>query len=169
MLRKILALGFTLIEALVVLMVLGVLLALAVPSFRDFIETQRLKSAANEMLGDMAYARSEALARQGDAVSLEAIEVVWSATGYTINRLKNSVVQTPPLKQATLDAALSLSGGTFLQNRLVFDTLRGMANAGQITLGHSGVAGTLTLNVNALGVASLCSTNITGFKSCPKP
>lgn len=60
--------GLTLIELGLVLAVLGVLVTLAVPGFRDFILTQRLKSVQAELLTDLQYARSEAASR-GQAVT----------------------------------------------------------------------------------------------------
>lgn len=43
--------------------ILGVLLSLAVPSFVSLIRSNRLTAAANDMLGAVAVARSEALKR----------------------------------------------------------------------------------------------------------
>lgn len=57
------AAGFTLIELLVVVAVAVVLLTLAVPSFTDFIRMQRLKGVHAELLSDLQFARSEAVAR----------------------------------------------------------------------------------------------------------
>nr|WP_316639368.1 GspH/FimT family pseudopilin [uncultured Roseateles sp.] len=55
--------GFTLVELMIVLIVLGVLAAIAVPSFKDFRLVQRLKSINSQVLTDMQYARGEAVAR----------------------------------------------------------------------------------------------------------
>ncbi|MDH4051666.1 MAG: GspH/FimT family pseudopilin [Rubrivivax sp.] len=55
--------GLTLIELLVVIGVAGVLLALGAPSLRDFILVQRLKSVNAQLVTDLAFARSEAVAR----------------------------------------------------------------------------------------------------------
>jgi len=57
--------GFTAIELLVALAVAGVLLAVGVPSFRDFMRNGRLTGAANEMLITVVTARNEAVRRQG--------------------------------------------------------------------------------------------------------
>jgi type IV fimbrial biogenesis protein FimT len=55
--------GFTLIELMVVIAVVGVLVTLAAPSFYDLILVQRLKSVTSQVVTDLQYARSEATAR----------------------------------------------------------------------------------------------------------
>jgi len=57
-------LGFTLIEILMVLALLGVMLAAGMPSFMAFITKTRVSGATNEFLGDVSYARSAAATRQ---------------------------------------------------------------------------------------------------------
>jgi type IV fimbrial biogenesis protein FimT len=61
--------GFTLIELMTALMVLGILLAMAVPSFRDMTRSNRIATTQNELLTALAFARSEAV-RQSTNVSV---------------------------------------------------------------------------------------------------
>lgn len=55
--------GFTLVELMVGIAIVVVLLALAAPSFNDYILTQRMKATAAELVTDVQYARSEATSR----------------------------------------------------------------------------------------------------------
>jgi type IV fimbrial biogenesis protein FimT len=69
--------GFTLMELMFTITVLGVLLALAVPSFRETIENNRVTAQNNEFVTALNYARSEALRRVG------SVTVCASANGAT--------------------------------------------------------------------------------------
>jgi type IV fimbrial biogenesis protein FimT len=56
--------GFTLIELMIVIAIVGVIAGLAGPFFVDYLRMQRLKGIAAELATDLAYARSEAISRR---------------------------------------------------------------------------------------------------------
>jgi type IV fimbrial biogenesis protein FimT len=55
--------GITLIEALVTVAILGIVIAIAVPSAVDWIRIQRVKATAAELATDIQFARAEAVRR----------------------------------------------------------------------------------------------------------
>jgi type IV fimbrial biogenesis protein FimT len=55
--------GFTLIEAMITITLMAVLLALAVPSFRDAGLSSQLRGSANDLVASAHLARSEAIKR----------------------------------------------------------------------------------------------------------
>ena len=59
--------GLTLVELMVTLAIAAILAAVALPSFQDIIRSNRLATQANEFVGAVALARSEAV-RQNRAV-----------------------------------------------------------------------------------------------------
>lgn len=60
--------GFTLIELLVTIVVISLLLALGVPSFKDFIKKNRLTTQSNALVSSLQLARSEAVKRGTNTV-----------------------------------------------------------------------------------------------------
>lgn len=61
--------GFTLIELMITLVVLGILLLVAVPNFGSFVAQSRVDSVKNKLVSSIALARSEAIKR-GSAVAV---------------------------------------------------------------------------------------------------
>jgi type IV fimbrial biogenesis protein FimT len=61
--------GFTLIELMVTVSILAILLGIAAPSFRDTLLNVRMTALANDLMSDLANARSEA-AKRGVRVAL---------------------------------------------------------------------------------------------------
>jgi type IV fimbrial biogenesis protein FimT len=61
--------GVTLIELMVTVVVMGVILAIGIPSFRSTIASSRLTGTTNDLVGSLALARSEAI-RRGTRVSV---------------------------------------------------------------------------------------------------
>ena len=55
--------GFTLIELMVTIAVLAIISAIAYPSFTSLMNSNRLTAAANDLVGDLQTARSEAIRR----------------------------------------------------------------------------------------------------------
>jgi type IV fimbrial biogenesis protein FimT len=53
--------GFTLIELMITLVILGILITVGVPSLADFVATQRVRTTASDLMADMAFARAEAI------------------------------------------------------------------------------------------------------------
>jgi type IV fimbrial biogenesis protein FimT len=62
--------GFTLIEMMVVIALMTVLLAMALPSFSGLIERYRVEGMASALMASVSHARSEA-ARRGKTVTIQ--------------------------------------------------------------------------------------------------
>ena len=57
------AFGFTLIELIITVTIAGILMGLAAPGFVSFVKNNRLSSQVNELMADLAFARSEGVKR----------------------------------------------------------------------------------------------------------
>jgi type IV fimbrial biogenesis protein FimT len=62
-------LGFTLLEVLTVITIVAVLMAVGVPSYQYVTSANRISGEVNGLLGDMQYARSEAI-KEGQTVTV---------------------------------------------------------------------------------------------------
>jgi type IV fimbrial biogenesis protein FimT len=85
-LRRGAAPGFTLIETLVVVAIVAILGALALPSFKQLLQSNRVAAASSAMQVSLNLARSEAVKRGSDArvtVAANTAAGVWS-NGWTV-------------------------------------------------------------------------------------
>lgn len=77
--------GFSLLEVMVVVAILGVLAAIAAPSFTPMIERWRVRQATEDLQSTLYFARSEAIKR-GGGVSVSAKDGAdWSSGWQVLN------------------------------------------------------------------------------------
>jgi type IV fimbrial biogenesis protein FimT len=74
--------GFTLVELMIVMVILGILLSVGLPAFSDFMRMQRVKNATFEVFSTLVYARSEAVSRNA-AVTVTPAGGTW-ASGWQV-------------------------------------------------------------------------------------
>jgi type IV fimbrial biogenesis protein FimT len=75
--------GFTLVELMTVLTIVGILIGIAVPSYKYVTRSSRVSSEANQLLADMQYARSEAV-REGSFVTVCPTSTLTVSTSGTV-------------------------------------------------------------------------------------
>lgn len=69
--------GFTIIEAVIALVIVAIAAALAMPEFTKLVSNRQVSSGADDLYAALFYARSEAIA-QNRTVSVQAIGGNWS-------------------------------------------------------------------------------------------
>lgn len=106
--------GFTLVELMIAIAILGVLVAAAAPSLTGMVREQRIKSASFDMFATFAYARSEALKRNA-SINIVRTGADW-AGGWSVQSggvTLRSQVAYPNVAITALDTAnVVIAGGT---------------------------------------------------------
>ena len=65
--------GFTAVEMMITVSIIGILLAISAPGLRQLTLNQGVKSAAFDVFSAIVYARSEAIKRPGEVVTLRPV------------------------------------------------------------------------------------------------
>jgi len=75
--------GFTLIEMLIVITIASILLAIGIPSFRELVADQRVRSEASNFSSAFAFARAEA-AKRGRRVVVRPVDGASWQSGWIV-------------------------------------------------------------------------------------
>ncbi len=102
--------GFTLVELITVVAIMGILAALAGPSFTDMIARQRLRTGAFDLVGDLMLARSEAIKR-GESVTVTPGDN-W-ALGWTVDSAGGARISERAAFGAKVESPAGASALTF--------------------------------------------------------
>ena len=129
--------GVTLIEVMIVLGIAAILLAAAVPSFREFVVRNRLDGAAHELMATLQFARSEAT-RRGEQVTLRLTGTAGSkdwGSGWTmfVDTDRDGVLDAGEevIRQGmALTAPLRLKGSANFDTTIAFDRDGRMTSGG---------------------------------------
>jgi type IV fimbrial biogenesis protein FimT len=108
--------GFTLVELVVALSIASILAAIAVPSYRELVASQRVRAAASALYGSLIYARSEAIKRNWTAF-LDATNL---AAGWTVQLGDSATSCNLPGSATRLKSQESFSGLTFTPSAPTF-------------------------------------------------
>ena len=132
--------GFTLTELMVVLAIVAILLTIGVPSYRYVTNSYRMSAEVNGLLGDLQYARSEAI-KEGQTVTTCVSTNSTACTGGTA-WATGWIVFSDPNGNGTVDA-----GETVLRVQGAFrsqipDTFSASGNVTAITYNREGFART---------------------------
>ena len=132
--------GFTVTELLVVMAIVAILLGIGLPSYRYITNSYRMSAEVNGLLGDLQYARAEAI-RQGQTVTA-CVSNNGTACTSGVNWANGWIVFSDPNNNQTVDL-----GETVLRVQAAFtgttpDTFNADNNVTAITYNREGFATT---------------------------
>jgi len=142
--------GFTLIEVMMVVAVLGIMLALAVPSFTAMGNRNKLSSSANDLIIALLSARSEAVKRECE-VQLSR-DGSWG--GGWRARIRNTISGCPNnleiLRHETASSNMTITPNGNINNSITYTpdgrTTIAIAGSFGMTLGNQAKAVCVTIN-----------------------
>ena len=134
--------GFSVTELMVVVAIVAVLLAIGVPSYRSVTNSYRLSAEVNGLLGDLQYARSEAIKTGQPVTTCVSTDGATCAGGGNVNWANGWIVFTDPNANAAVGA-----GDTVLRVQSAFtganrDTFNATNNVNALTFNREGFAST---------------------------
>lgn len=100
--------GFTLIEVMISITVLGIVLMLGLPSFASWLQNQQLRAATEGLLNGLQTARAEAIRR-----NLLVQIVVGPGTGWSVTEaVSTAAIQTRVKEEGSPNAVLGVIPNT---------------------------------------------------------
>ena len=166
--------GFTLTELMITVAIVGIVASLAVPSFQDMIERNRLKEAVESLKSDLMFARTEAIKRSQDII----INRVTGNNGAWFYGMNTIACDAAEGTSTELDycSIKRIMGTAYSQTNLIsqsgnttFTFRRGTANAGNTCFSTTNYK--LRVKVSNTGRITVCtntgSAAVIGYESCP--
>jgi len=98
--------GFTMVEMMMVVLIIAILSAFAVPSMKSMIRTQQVKSTSFDIFASLMLARSEAIKRNAN-VTMTPLAGGWTA-GWTVMDANNNLLRTQ--EYSSSNASVTVTG-----------------------------------------------------------
>jgi len=153
--------GFTLLEVLVTVLVLGILSSIAAPSWLAFINNQRVRTVNDRVFQSLRSAQSEAKRSKRD------VTVTFDLSADPPTATVNTVPpQTPPLQTVTFDAGGEVKKGQVKLSAASCSVVPCTVATTPLTFSYNGIVDPTNLNNPKLPFVVTVSPAIGGAKKC---
>ncbi len=155
------AAGFTLVEMVVVVIVLGILAGLALPSFLQMLRNSEVSTAAESVFSGLQRARAEAVTRNGNVIFS-----LGTNSGWSITLADGTVVETRVAAEgsANVTVVAKAADGTTNATAITFNNLgqaiANVANLARVDLTAAGGTKNLRVTVGAGGNSRVCDPSL---------
>jgi type II secretion system protein H len=119
--------GFSIIEIMVIVMIIGLLAAMAIPRFGNLAASLRSRGAADQIAADIAYTRMSAV-REGRTAVLTVTGNTYTMTVENTDGSTFKTLRTVRIRDSYTGATIATAGSA----RIAFDS-RGMLKSGSAT------------------------------------
>ena len=140
--------GFTLVELMIVVALLGIVLAIAVPSINSTLDEMKLDSAAQEIVTATHYVQSLAI-KEGLVYEVKfsdgANKFSCRQGGTIINPLDKKDYEVDFDTEGHLQG-VDIISASFFAGKLTFDSLGEASESGTVLLDYSGLQKTITVS-----------------------
>lgn len=126
--------GFTLVELMIAISILGIVIILSVPNFNRFMNTWRLKGEAEQFGVTLRTARSAAVMKNIDVVF--SFDMTSNTYSYFEDKNRDGSIDSDEYESATheLPANVSIAAYTLSSPELTFGSKGNTRESGTITL-----------------------------------
>lgn len=147
--------GFTLIELVTTVAVLAVLATVALPNYRAFVQTQKLRQASYDLMTSLVFARSEAIKRN-------ATVTVTQATGGWTNGWSVTVGAVSLRTQDAYSGTLSISNSASLTSISYSNDGRALAASSIFKIASTDASSTLEPRCVTIQLGGMPSSKLGG-------
>ena len=158
--------GFSLVELMVTIAVLGVLVSLGMPSFRTMLRNAEIRTAAESVTNGLQRARAEAVARNANVQF-----VLGTGTSWTVDYVVKPVSTDPPIDaRSGSEGSANVTRTALAADGTTAATTATFNNLGQVVPGANALARvdfaavggnqTLRVTIGAGGNAKACDPSL---------
>ena len=157
--------GFTVVELMVTVAIMGILLGVGLPAFGSLVERQQLRSSVETLASDLRRARSEAIAR-GPAARVEAAFYAGSngTWSYSIADGADTIARR---SAADYGNSVVLSVAHDSPASVSFSAVRAVSLQSHLEVRVSSGGASVVVSRNAMGRIGICSNSEgLGYPAC---